>query len=159
MKTYKFNKILFLLLTSYFLLGCGYEPLLNVKSQNFGITKVVLEGNKRLGGLLRNNLIVSKKEENSLTLTIKANKKNEISNKSDTGKVLKYAISLNFEITAVSDNGGEIALSQVYSRKENYDAADVHIDTLNNEKKAVETIIESIANEILISLSSIYQEK
>ena len=41
----------------------------------FTITKFTLEGNKRLGGLLKNNLITTKKEENRLTLTIKSNKK------------------------------------------------------------------------------------
>ena len=33
------------------------------------------------------------------------------------------------------------------------------LDTLNNEKKVLESMIETIANEILISLTSIYQNK
>ena len=104
-------------------------------------------------------MITSNTEENNLILTIKANKKNEISNKSDTGKVLQYAVSVNFEVTAVGEKSKEIILSQVYSRKQNYNASDVHLDTLNNEKKVLESMIETIANEILIGLSSIYQEK
>ena len=139
-------------------MSCGYEPLLNVKNQKFGIVKFQLDGNKRLGGILKNNLITSKKEKNNLTLTIKADKKSEISNKSDTGKVLKYAVTINFQITATDNKSGQIILSQVYSKKQNYDASDVHLDTLGNEKKATKNMIESIANEILIGLSSIYQE-
>ena len=118
-----------------------------------------MEVNKRLGSLLKNNLITSSKEENNLTITIKASKKNVIANKSDTGKVLEYSVSLNFEITETEYEKNEIVLSAVYSREQNYVAAEVHLDTLNSEKKAVENMIETIANEILISLTSIYQNK
>tara|TARA_B100001996_G_scaffold132002_1_gene100402 strand:- start:1507 stop:1986 length:480 start_codon:yes stop_codon:yes gene_type:complete len=159
MKNYKLNKTLFFLLIFGFLVGCGYEPLLNVQNQKFSIKKFSLEGNKRLGGTLRNNLLTSKKEENNLILTVVASKKNEISNKSETGKVLEYTVSISFEITAVDEKNKTIILSRVYSKKQSYAASNIHLDTLNNEKKALESMIESIANEILISLTSIYQEK
>ena len=157
MKAYKFNKILFLLLTSCFLLSCGYEPILNKENQKFTITKFILEGNKRLGGLLKNNLITTKKEENSLTLTIKSNKKTNIVDKSQTGKILTYAVTINFDITAVSNLDNKIIFSRVYSKKQNYAASDVYLDTLNTEKEVVKNMIETVANEIQIGLNSIYQ--
>ena len=159
MKAYKFNKILFLLLTSCFLLSCGYEPILNKENQKFTITKFILEGNKRLGGLLKNNLITTKKEENSLTLTIKSNKKTNVVDKNQTGKILTYGVTVNFDITAVSDIDSKIVFSKVYSRQQNYGASDVYLDTLNSEKKVVKNMIESVANEIQIELNLIYQEK
>ena len=159
MKTYKFNKIFFLLLTSCFLLSCGYEPILNKENQKFTITKFILEGNKRLGGLLKNNLITTKKEENSLTLTIKSNKKTNVVDKSQTGKILTYGVTINFDITAVSDIDSRIVFSKVYSRQQSYGASDVYLDTLNSEKEVVKNMIESVANEIQIELNSIYQEK
>ena len=159
MKNFKFNKVFLFILIFNFLSGCGYQPLFDAKNQKFSIKKFELEGNKRLGSLLKNNLITSSKEGNNLTITIKANKKNVIANKNDTGKVLEYSVSLNFEITAKEYEKNEIVLSGVYSREQNYVAAEVHLDTLNSEKKAIENMIESIANEILISLTSIYQNK
>ena len=128
MKNYKkINKTLMLLLAFGFLMSCGYEPLLNKENQKFSITEFEFEGNRRLGGLLKNNLFVINKEEtNNLTLTIKSNKK--------------------------------IILSKVYSREQNYSASDIHLDTLNSEKKIVESMVESVASEILIELNSIYQE-
>ncbi len=159
MKNFKFDKIFLFFIIFNLLTNCGYQPLFDVKNQKFSIKKVELEGNKRLGSLLKNNLITSNKEENNLTITIKASKKNVIANKSDTGKVLEYSVSLNFEITATEYEKNEIVLSGVYSREQNYIAAEVHLDTLNSEKKAVENMIETIANEILISLTSIYQNK
>ena len=159
MKNYKLNKILLLILAFGFLVGCGYEPLLKIENQKFSVEKFSLEGNKRLGGILRNNLITPKNKKNNLTLVIKANKNNEVSNKSDSGKVLQYAVSVNFEITAVSKKDNKIILSRVYSKKQNYTASNIHLDTLNNEKKALENMIEAIANEILVDLISFYQEK
>ena len=52
----------------------------------------------------------------------------------------------------------DIIYSKVFTKTQNYIAADVHSGTLNNEKKLVETLIESIANELLIELNSIYQK-
>ena len=45
----------------------------------------------------------------------------------------------------------------MFTKTQNYNTADVHSGTLNNEKKLVETLIETIANELLIELNSIYQ--
>ena len=154
MKYYKFSKILILILTSYFISGCGYQPILNDENQKFSISQFNLEGNKRLGGLLKNNLIVIKKNKNSLVLDIKSEKKTVIANKSQTGKILSYNLTLNFEISASKNQN--IIYSKVFTKTQNYNAADVHSGTLNNEKKLVEILIESIANELLIELNSIY---
>ena len=159
MKNFKFYKIFLFIIIFNFLSSCGYQPLFDIKNQKFTIKKFELEGNKRLSSLLKNNLITSSKEGNNLTITIKANKKNLIANKSDTGKVLEYSVNINFEITATEYKKNEIVLSGVYSKEQNYVAAEVHLDTLNSEKKAIENMIEAIANEILISLTSIYQNK
>ena len=159
MKNFKFDKIFLFFIIFNLLTNCGYQPLFDIKNQKFTIKKFELEGNKRLGSLLKNNLITSSKEGNNLTITIKATKKNLIANKSDTGKVLEYSVNINFEITATEYEKNEIVLSGVYSREQNYVAAEVHLDTLNSEKKAMENMIETIANEILISLTSIYQNK
>ena len=155
MKYYKFSKILMLIITSYFIWGCGYQPILNEENQKFSISQFNLEGNKRLGGLLKNNLIVVKKNKNSLVLAIKSEKKTVVANKNQTGKVLSYALTLNFEISASKNK--DIIYSKVFTKTQNYNAADVHSGTLNNEKKLVETLIESIANALLIELNSIYQ--
>jgi len=155
MRYNKLSKILMLIIASYFIWGCGYQPILNEENQKFSISQFNLEGNKRLSGLLKNNLIVVKKNKNSYVLNIKSEKKNVVANKNQTGKVLSYALTLNFEISASKNKN--IIYSKVFTKTQNYNAADVHSGTLNNEKKIVETLIESIANELLIELNSIYQ--
>ena len=154
MKYYKLSKILILFITSYFIWGCGYQPILNEENRKFSISQFNLEGNKRLSGLLKNNLIVTKKSKNSLVLDVKSEKKTAVANKSNAGKILSYALTLNFEINARKNEN--IIYSKVFTKTQNYTAADLHSETLNNEKKLVEILIESIANELLIELNSIY---
>ena len=156
MKYYRLKKFLVIIITGYFIWGCGYQPILNKNNQKFSISQFNLEGNKRLGGLLKNNLIIIKENENSLVLNVKSEKKTAVSNKNQTGKILSYALTLNFEIVASKNN--DIVFTKVYTKTQNYPSAEVHSDTLNNEKKLVEILIESIANELLIELNSIYKK-
>ena len=156
MRYFKFSKIFVFIITSYLIWGCGYQPILNEGNQKFSISQFNLEGNKRLGGLLKNNLIVVKNNKNSLVLNVKSEKKKVVANKNETGKILSYALTLNFEINASKNEN--IIYSKVFTKTQNYSAADLHSSTLNNEKKLVETLIESIANELLIELNSIYQK-
>ena len=154
MKNLKLNKIFFFIISINLLLSCGYQPILKKDNQNFSISKFNLEGNKRIGGLLKNNLISAKKALNVIELDIKSEKKTSVSNKSQSGRILTYSITLMFEITA-SDNKN-ILFTKVFTKSQNYSASDVHSDTLNNEKKVVESLIESIASELQIELNSIF---
>ena len=66
MKNFKLNKIFIFAVGINLLLSCGYQPILNKDNQNFSISKFNLEGNKRISGLLKNNLISTKWGENRL---------------------------------------------------------------------------------------------
>ena len=154
MKNFKLNKIFIFAISINLLLSCGYQPILNKDNQNFSISKFNLEGNKRISGLLKNNLISTKDSLNVIELDIKSEKKTAVSNKSQSGKILTYSITLTFEIAA-SDNKN-VLFTKVFTKSQNYSASDVHSDTLNNEKKVVESLIESIASELQIELNSIF---
>ena len=156
MKYREISKIFVLITTCYFIWGCGYQPILNKDNQKFSISQFNLEGNKRLGGLLKNNLIIVKENENSLNLDVKSNKKTTVANKSETGKILSYSLTVTFEVVATRMD--DIVFTKVYSKTQDYPSAEVHSDTLNNEKKLVEILIETIANELFIELNSIYQK-
>ena len=154
MKNIKLNKIFFFVISIHLLLSCGYQPILKKDNQNFSISKFNLEGNKRIGGLLKNNLIGAKKAINVIELDIKSEKKTAVSNKSQSGKILTYSITLSFEIAAIANKN--VVFTRVFTKSQNYSASDVHSDTLNNEKKVVESLIESVASELQIELNSIF---
>ena len=94
------------------------------------------------------------KSVNLIELNIKSEKKTAVSNKSQSGKILTYSITLTFEVAA-SENKN-VLFTKVFTKSQNYSASDVHSDTLNNEKKVVESLIESIASELQIELNSIF---
>ena len=154
MKNFKLNKIFIFAVSINLLLSCGYQPILNKDNQTFSISKFNLEGNKRIAGLLKNNLISAKNAANVIELDIKSEKKTAVSNKNQSGKILTYSITLTFEVAA-SDNKN-VLFTKVFTKSQNYSASDVHSDTLNNEKKVVESLIESIASELQIELNSIF---
>ena len=157
MKILRKIKVILCIFVYFSLFSCGYQPLLNKENQNFSIVKFNFEGNKRLGGLFKNNFINVKKDENLLALNVKSSKKTTIADKNQTGKIITYTLALEFDVTA-TNMSEDIVFSKVYTKTRNYPASDVHIDTLNNEKKLVEDLIEAIANELLIELNSIYQK-
>ena len=154
MKNFKLNKIFFFAVIINLLLSCGYQPILNKDNQNFSVSKFYLEGNKRIAGLLKNNLINTKKALNIIELNIKSEKKTAVSDKSQSGKILTYSITLSFEIAAIANKN--VLFTKVFTKSQNYSASDVHLDTLNNEKKVVESLIETIASELQIELNSIF---
>ena len=154
MKKFKLNKIFFVAVSINLLLSCGYQPILNKASQNYSISEFNLEGNKRIAGLLKNNLISAKNASNIIELNIKSEKKTAVSNKNQSGKILTYSITLTFEITA--SNNKNVLFTKVFTKSQNYSASDVHSNTLNNEKKVVESLIESVASELQIELNSIF---
>ena len=50
-----------------------------------------------------------------------------------------------------------ILFTKVFTKSQNYSASDLYSDTLNNKKKVVESLVESIAGELQIELNSIFK--
>ena len=154
----KLIKIFFYIISLNLLISCGYQPLLNEGNQKYSIIKFTLDGNKRLGSLLKGNLITTLKEENSIILNIRSTKKTNVADKSISGKILTYELILNFELNG-KDKNDNILFSKVYTKKQTYGASNIYLNTINNEKKVVENLIETVASEIQIDLNAVYQAK
>ena len=70
-------------------------------------------------------------------------------------------LSRDFQLKTSKCNScpsNNLIFSKVYTKTKNYTSADIHTDTLNNEKKLTESLIESIANELQTDLNSIYRK-
>ena len=155
MKYLKLIKILLFVSIFYLSSNCGYQPLFDTDSQLFSISRYNLEGNKRISGLLKNSLITFKKDENPLILNISSKKRTTIADKALTGKIINYALTLEFEISA-SNTSNIVIFSKVYTKTKNYPSSDLYSDTLNNEKKLVENITETVASELRNDLNSMF---
>ena len=158
-KLYKTLLCFYFILFLSFLSGCGYQSLLNENSKKFGIKSFNIEGNKRLGQILKNNFISSKNKSNNLILDINARKNRSIAHKDSTGKTIEYNLKVSFDLTATESVSRKKILSKTFALDGKYKVSDLYLDTLNREKKIINELTEAIAGQILIDLSLAYEEK
>ena len=158
-KLYKTLLCFYFILFLSFLSSCGYQSLLDESSKKFGIKSFNIEGNKRLGQILKNNFISSQNKSNNLILDINARKNRSIAHKDSTGKIIEYNLKIGFDLTATESVSRKQVLSKTFTLDSNYQASDLYIDTLNREKKIINELTERIATQILTDLSLAYGEK
>tara|TARA_B100000586_G_scaffold269190_1_gene247397 strand:- start:2046 stop:2516 length:471 start_codon:yes stop_codon:yes gene_type:complete len=153
---HKFLKILFVLSVLSLAQNCGYQPLLSEKNQKFSIDNFSITGDKKLGRILANKFNKIENAENKLTLKINAIKTREISSKSTTGSTTEYNIKIDFNIEAISDLDNKSIFSKTFSESSTFKASTLHVDTLNREKKIIESVINTINDELTRQLNLIY---
>ena len=95
-------------------------------------------------------------EENNLLFNINAFKKRDITNRNSSGSASEYSINVTFNLTVMSELNGKKILDKSFSQRSTYKASNVHIDTLNREKKIVDNMVGGIAEEITKDLNLIY---
>jgi hypothetical protein len=100
-----------------------------------------------------NKLNVVKNQSGNFSLFIDAEKKRNVSNKSTSGKVLEYSITLNHQVRIENNIDGKIIYSKKITSSENFKTSSNYSDTVNSEKKIVENISDSVAKQILNELS------
>ncbi len=153
----KKNSYLFLFLI--LICSCSYKPLFD-KDQlgKFTVRNIETSGDKRIAQMTVNKLNIIKSQTGNYNLFVYADKNISVSNKSSTGKVLEYSITLNYKIEAKNNLTGEKIYSKKTSRTENYKSSNLYSDTINNEKKIIENVSNLVAkqtvNEIILVLQN-----
>ena len=158
-KLYKTLLCFYLILFLSFLSSCGYQSLLNENSKKFSIKSFNIEGNKRLGQILKNHFVSSRNKPNDLILDIDARKNRTIVHKDSTGKIIEYNLKISFDLTATESISRKKILSKIFTLDSNYKTSDLYLDTLNRERKIINELTESIATQILTDLSLAYGKK
>jgi len=158
-KLYKTLLCFYFILFLSFLSSCGYQSLLNENSKKFSIKNFNIEGNKKLGQILKNNLVSSGNKSNNLILDINARKKRSIVHKDSAGKIIEYNLKISFDLTATESVSRKKVLSKTFALDSNYKASGLYMDTINHEKKIINELTERIATQILTDLSLVYGKK
>tara|TARA_B100000029_G_scaffold413323_1_gene416294 strand:- start:1896 stop:2372 length:477 start_codon:yes stop_codon:yes gene_type:complete len=154
-----FLKILFPLLLFLFLQNCGYQPLLVEEQKKFSINDFEISGDKKLGQMLANRFIRLERSENILMCKIKIEKDRTQSNRDQSGKVLEYSLSMNLSLEAISLLDNKPVLVKGYSERRSYKASKLYSDTLSREKKIIQDLIKSIAEQINNDLNLVYKSR
>ena len=154
MKFSNINKILFYLIFFIMFSSCNYKPLFD-KDQisNLKIQDIEIGGDKRIGQMVVNKLNMVKNSSGNLTLFINASKSVDITNRSTSGKILEYRITLIFKVEAKNFLTGNTVYSKKITNSENYKASSLYSDTINSERKIIENISGIVAKQIINEIS------
>ena len=159
MKILNFKKNSFLFVFLILICSCSYKPLFDEDQLGkFTVKNIEASGYKRIAQMTINKLNIIKNQTGDYNLFVYADKDIDVSNKSSTGKILEYSITLNYQIEAKNNLTGKKIYSKKISRTENYKSSDLYSDTISNEKKIIENISKLVAkqaiNEIILVLQN-----
>jgi len=144
-----YKKLFFFL---FLLSSCGFKVVTN--TNNYKFDDIYISGDKRINYTLKNKLISSSNPEsiNVIKLNIFTNKEKIIKEKNISNKVTKYEIKINAKVDfSFIKNGIEDNLTIVKTGF--YDVGTRYSETLNNEKKLTNLLIDSLTKEIIKNLN------
>ena len=153
-----FRKILFLIIL-VMISGCNYKPLFNKDQQkSFAVKSFEVEGDKRVAQILINKMGIIRDKSGKFNIIIFANKNTEIENKSSSGKILEYIVTLNYKIQLKNNITSEVVYSKNVSNTQTYKSSKLYSESLDREKKIVENISGIVASQITNELSLQFQD-
>jgi len=144
-----YKKLFFFL---FLLSSCGFKVVTN--TNNYKFDDIYISGDKRVNYTLKNKLISSSNPEsiNVIKLNIFTNKEKIIKEKNISNKVTKYEIKINAKVDfSFIKNGIKDNLTIVKTGF--YDVGTRYSETLNNEKKLTNLLIDSLTKEIIKNLN------
>ena len=148
------KKLVAILLT-LILTGCGFKVVQNSSFNNFSISDIITEGDKRINFSLKNKLSSASTESESklIRISLKANKEKQKKERNIKNEITKYQIKITVNIVCTEiSNGSEFEFSK--SKTGDYSVSNQYSRTLNNEKKLVELLTDNIADQILNELKT-----
>ena len=146
------KKLITILLTLV-LTGCGFKVVQNSSFNNFSISDINTEGDKRINFSLKNKLSLASTESVNklIQISLKTNKDKQVKERNIKNEITKYQIKITVNVTCTEiSNGSEFEFSK--SKTGDYSVSNQYSRTLSNEKKLVELLTNNIADQILNEL-------
>ena len=148
-------KQLITILLTLVLTSCGFKVVQKSSFNNFSISDIITEGDKRINFSLKNKLSSQSTEsENKLIqISLKTNKDKQVKERNIKNEITKYQIKITVNVTCTEiSNGSEFEFSK--SKSGDYTVSNQYSRTLSNEKKLVELLTDNIADQILNELKT-----
>ena len=149
LKKMTINRILLIFVLSLLTINCGFKVVDRSDFGSFNIAEINTTGEKKINFKIRNKLLFNSKEENqrNIVLNLVSLKNKNVKEKNINNKIIKYQIDLvvNVNYLEVGTNkSGDISIK----KSGDYNVADQHSQTLNNEKNLLNNLIDDIADEL-----------
>ena len=139
--------------------GCNYKPLFDQDQlKSFAVKSYEINGDKRVAQVLVNKLSIVRDKSGKFNIIIFAKKETNIANKSSSGKILEYSVTLNYDVKVKNNITSEIIYSKNVSNTQNYKSSKLYSESKNREKKIVENISGIVASQITNELILQFQD-
>ena len=140
--------------------SCGFKVVDQSKLINFSVSEIKTTGDKRINYKLKNKLffMLTDNEKKLITLNLDTQKIKNVKERNIKNEITKYQIIINVNITLEDKVSKNIVLFTI-REKGDYTVATQHSQTLNNEKRLIEilsdSLVEKILEELLIKINDI----
>tara|TARA_B100000941_G_C28383338_1_gene488634 strand:- start:388 stop:873 length:486 start_codon:yes stop_codon:yes gene_type:complete len=149
------HNLLFLILST-FLVSCGFKIVNQSELINFKINEIVSSGESSINFKLKSKISYTLKNLDdfsvkNINLDLNTQKIKNIKEKNIKNQITKYNLSIivKIELTELKTNK---KISFLVNRTGDYDVANQHSETLNNEKKLIEILTDNLSDDILDEL-------
>ena len=152
MKIYKLN---YLILSFFFIVSCGYQPLYSNKVSNFYIYKINSFGNEKVNKALINRLEIYKDKNNEKKIKLEISSKiNKTTTSKDTkGNPKTFRIEIISQIKAIE--GEKINLDKIFSKSSNYNNSSKKFELRQYEENLKINLIDKISEDIVSYLQTL----
>ena len=148
-----FEKTFQYIFITLFLFGCGYKVVNYSEINNFDIASIETNGNKRINYKIKNKLLFnsSKNDKRLIKINLETTKAKKVKEKNNKNEITKYQINIKVKVTYSEINSLKKDRFEIV-KSGSYNVANQHSNTLNNEKKIVELLVDNITDQILDQL-------
>ena len=156
-KNIKLYTSLFLM---FFLCSCGFKTI-NIKDDNLIYIKdIQINGGKRLGYYLKNEIILNSTAngKNQIKIILDINKDKKAKIKDITGKISRYEIIFNTELS-ILDLNNNLINKKTFMTSVDYTVSKNHSDTISAEKKATQNGMVKLGQDMSTYLIFYYKNK
>jgi len=137
-------------ITIFLLTSCGFKVVNQSEIINFNIDNITTSGDRRISYIIKNNLLPYSKSDGKklINLKIDINKNKSIKEKNIKNEITKFEISIDAIVQYQSKKNGKFQIS----KQGDFNVSSQYSQTLNNEKKLIEILSESLAESIIEEL-------
>ena len=152
MKIFKLN---YLILSFFFIVSCGYQPLYSNKETNFYIYKINSFGDKIINKALINRLEIYKDTKSNKKIELEINSKiNKTTTSKDTkGNPKTFRIEIISQIKVIKEE--KINLDKIFSKSTNYNNSSKKFELNQYEKNIKINLIDKIFEDIVSYLQTL----
>ena len=136
------------------LLSCGFKVVDQNYLANYKITDINVVGDNRISYILKNKLRSSETNNNlkEIKVKININKNKTIKEKNIQNQITKYLIEIRAEVSYAVEN--ELEGNFIVSESGEFNIANRHTQTLQNEKQLLKILTINIEEKIIDNLRS-----